>query len=67
MMVFQNYLHSGTACWETFQVLISLLTHETRPFLYPAFTYAHRKIENELKVMEEGQAGPVVGAGNGNA
>lgn len=28
-----------------------------RPFLYPRFTYAHRKIENELKLMEAGEAG----------
>ncbi|CAD0020116.1 unnamed protein product [Aureobasidium pullulans] len=30
---------------------------DLRPFLYPSFTFAHRKIENELKMMEEGEAG----------
>ncbi|KAL1304873.1 hypothetical protein AAFC00_003796 [Neodothiora populina] len=37
--------------------------YDLRPFLYPGFSYAHRKIENELKIMEEGEAGPVLGAG----
>jgi len=35
---------------------LSRLTDD-RPFLYPKFTYAQRKIENELKAMEEGQVG----------
>ncbi|PSK55366.1 Glutamine-dependent NAD(+) synthetase [Elsinoe australis] len=30
--------------------------YDLRPFLYPKFTFAQRKIENELKLMEEGQA-----------
>ncbi|KAF4555258.1 Glutamine-dependent NAD(+) synthetase [Elsinoe fawcettii] len=29
---------------------------DLRPFLYPKFTFAQRKIENELRLMEEGQA-----------
>ncbi|KAK5123869.1 hypothetical protein LTR85_002065 [Meristemomyces frigidus] len=31
--------------------------YDLRPFLYPKFTFEHRKIENMLKKMEEGQAG----------
>jgi NAD+ synthase (glutamine-hydrolysing) len=31
--------------------------YDLRPFLYPRFTFAHRKIENELKMMEAGEAG----------
>ncbi|KAH0004329.1 glutamine-dependent NAD(+) synthetase, partial [Aureobasidium melanogenum] len=30
--------------------------YDLRPFLYPRFTFAHRKIENELKMMEAGEA-----------
>ncbi|GAM85212.1 hypothetical protein ANO11243_032160 [Dothideomycetidae sp. 11243] len=29
--------------------------YDLRPFLYPKFAYAQRKIENELRMMEEGQ------------
>ena len=39
------------------------ITYGTRPFLYPRFTYAHRKIENELKAMEEGSGPGVNGTG----
>ncbi|KAK3073844.1 glutamine-dependent NAD(+) synthetase [Teratosphaeriaceae sp. CCFEE 6253] len=31
---------------------------DLRPFLYPRFTFEHRIIENLLKKMEEGDAGP---------
>ncbi|KAK4500294.1 hypothetical protein PRZ48_008483 [Zasmidium cellare] len=31
--------------------------YDLRPFLYPRFTFEHRKIENMLRVMEEGEAG----------
>lgn len=31
--------------------------YDLRPFLYPRFTFEHRKIENMLKRMEEGEAG----------
>ncbi|KAK0837754.1 glutamine-dependent NAD(+) synthetase [Friedmanniomyces endolithicus] len=30
---------------------------DLRPFLYPRFTFEHRKIEGMLKTMEEGEAG----------
>ncbi|KAI7346756.1 hypothetical protein D0862_02955 [Hortaea werneckii] len=32
--------------------------YDLRPFLYPRFNFEHRKIENMLKKMEEGEAGP---------
>ncbi|KAI7555224.1 glutamine-dependent NAD(+) synthetase, partial [Hortaea werneckii] len=32
--------------------------YDLRPFLYPRFNFEHRKIENMLKKMEEGDAGP---------
>lgn len=31
--------------------------YDLRPFLYPRFVFEHRKIENMLKKMEEGEAG----------
>ncbi|KAF2166563.1 hypothetical protein M409DRAFT_23198 [Zasmidium cellare ATCC 36951] len=34
---------------------------DLRPFLYPRFTFEHRKIENLLRVMEEGEVGVVNG------
>ena len=36
---------------------------DLRPFLYPRFAYEHRKIENMLKKMEEGEAGVEVNGG----
>ena len=35
---------------------VKTVADSCRPFLYPKFTYAQRKIENELKAMEEGDA-----------
>lgn len=36
--------------------------YDLRPFLYPKFVFEHRKIENILRIMEEGDAGKQNGA-----
>lgn len=47
------------------KVRVSCADHCGRPFLYPRFSYAQRKVENELKLMEDGEAGPIMNGDKG--